>query len=180
MATEPAKPEPTQKPPSRFWKWTRRVGCVLILLTLTCCLTTCTAGWLMERGIRKINGDEMDRIHAEAVRGGDIKAMHDRADARFRQRFTLEDLEKFLNERPGILERDNFRGVDFRQANIDGVEFVKITSKPGWISGDSWEIVCKVVDGVYVLVGISPGLDEFVPEGFRYRKHSSGRRWRHH
>jgi hypothetical protein len=125
-----------------------------------------------------MNRQEVDRFHAEGMRGGDVKAMFERADPKFRQRFTLQELEKFIEERPGILERDNLRGFDFERRNIEGVEFIKVKSKPSYFWLDEWELVFKVVDGALVLIGISPGMDEFVPSGFHYRR-PSGRRHHH-
>lgn len=166
---------PATKPPSALWKWTKRIGCFLFLSVFACCLLTCTGGWLFERSIRNLNGEEMDRFHAEGLRGGDVKAMHEHADPEFRERHDLQELQAFLDARPGMLQRDRFHGLWFSRRVIDGVEYVKVKSKASLFSGDEWEIVCKVVDGVLVLVGISPGLDELVPSSFRYRSGSSRR-----
>ncbi len=186
MATDPpapapavGAPQPEPKKPSAVWKWLKRIGCVILLLTFTCCGLTCTGGWWLERSVRNMNKDEVDRIHADGMQNGDVQAMFERANPKFRGRFNLQDLEAFLEQRPGILGRDNLRGVDFARMNIDGAEFVKVKSKRSMFSFDEWEIVFKVVDGVLELVGISPGMDEFVPAPFRYRR-SSGGGWRRH
>lgn len=178
IESKPADTPNSPKKPSALWKWIKRIGCALLLLTFTCCGLTCTGGWWALRSGYNMNKEEVDRVHADGMQKGDVKAMHDRADPRFRERFTLKDLEAFLEQRPGILERANLHGIDLAKKNIHGVEFVKVRSKPSLFSDELWEIVFQVVDGALVLVGISPGLDELVPDSFRFRKHSSRRhRW---
>ena len=177
MTSEPTAVPPPPKPPSAFWKWTKRIGCVLILATFTCCGLTCTGGWWLIHLPYSMNKVEVDQLFAEGMHAGDVKDMHERADPKFRKRVTLAELQDFLDARPGVLERPNLHGEFFRKRNINGVEYVKVKSKPSIFSMDEWEIVFKIVDGVLVLVGISPGLDEDVPESFRYRRPSSGRRW---
>lgn len=177
MATEPAKIEPAPKQPSRVWKWLKRIGCALVLMSFTCCGLSCVGGWWLLHAPYNMHKEEVDHFHAEALRGGDIKAIHDRADAKLRQRITVEELQQFLAERPGILKRSSLQGVYFRKQTIDGVDYVKVRSKPSFFTVDEWEIVFKVVDGVLVLVGVSPGLDEDVPTRFRYRGSSGGLWW---
>lgn len=176
-APDPApEPNPAPKPPSALWRWIKRIGCALLLITLSCCGLTCTAGWLGGRALRNLNGDELDRFHAEGMQGGDIKKMHDRADPEFRKRHDFDALRAFLDARPGILDRDNLFGMTLERRKIGADLFIKVRSQRGWLAFDQWEIVCKVVDGVMVFVGISPGLDEVVPSSFRFR--SGGRRHR--
>jgi hypothetical protein len=177
--SDPTTEPPPPKPPSKLWKWTKRIGCVLMLLVFTCCGLTCGGGWLIDNSLRNWNKDEVDRLHAEGIGDGDIEAMHRRADERFRKRYSLEDLQAFLRDRPGLLDRANLNGMDFARQNIDGAEFVMVKSKRSLLSFNEWDLVFRIVDGVYTLVGISPGLDEFVPSSIRFRG-SSSRRHRHH
>jgi hypothetical protein len=146
-----------------------------MLLLFSCCGLTCGGAWFLESSMRNSNKDEVDRLHAEGLRDGDIEEMHHRADERFRKRFPLEEFQAFLRQRPGMLDRGNLNGMDFKKKVIDGAEFVKVKSKRNWYTLDEWEIVFRIVDGVYILVGISPGLDEFVPSSFRHRPASSRR-----
>lgn len=178
MSSVPAATPPEPTKPSALWKWVKRIGCMLLLLACSCCGLFCTGAWWLDRGVRNMNKEEVDRIHAEGMQAGDIEAMFRRADPRFRERFTLQDLEAFLKERPEILERDHLRGVDLTRRTIKGEVFVKVKSKPSWFSTVEWEIVFKIVDEVLVLVGISPGLDDVVPESFRHRPRTGRRhRW---
>jgi hypothetical protein len=178
MSTDSSVSSPeTPKKPSAIWKWLRRVGCMFVLMACTCCGLMCVGGRWVLRQPYTLHKEEVDRFHADGMKGGDVKAMFDRADPKFRKRFTLEELQKFLDERPGILERENLNGTTFSKKKIGDVDFVKVKSMPSYFSMDQWEIVFKIVDGVLVLVGISPGMDEDVPEAFRYRM-PSGRRHR--
>jgi hypothetical protein len=176
MATDPppAQPPPP-KAPSRLWKWTRRFGCFLLLLSFTCCGLICTGAWLLDYGVRNRNKEELDRVHVAGLRDGNVQAIYDRADAAFRKRYSLKDFQAFLEERSELLERDNLEGWSFWKTTRDGVEYVTVRSVPSRFSGDQWAIICKIVDGEYVLVGISPGMDELVPWSLRHSGRSSRR-----
>jgi hypothetical protein len=123
-----------------------------------------------------MNKDDVDRLFTEGMKKGDAAKMYAHADERLRKRFTLGEIQAFLDKRPGILERENLVGLNFMSTRVDGADYVKVTNKPGFFYDNAWDIVFKVVDGEYILVGISPGLDDFVPGSFRIR----GRRLRHH
>jgi len=157
----------TPQASSPFWKWAKRIGCTMVLLAVMSCCVLCGGGWWMLDSLRAMNKDEVDRIHVEGLHRGDLAKIHARADQAFRKRYSVEDLQAFLQDRPGLFDRENFFGMEFVRRKIDGVEYVKIKSKRGWFTLDQWEIVFKVVDGEYRLVGISPGMDELVPPGFR-------------
>src|SRR6187431_1536454 len=107
-----ASPTPpiTPKPQSALWKWTKRVGCTLVLLSFTCCFISCGGFWWTQDSLRNMNKEDMDRIHAQGLRGGDLERMHAHADREFRIRYSVEDLQKFLLEHPGLFERENFFG----------------------------------------------------------------------
>lgn len=187
MASEPVPaepvPSPETKPPSGWWKWTKRIGCTFLLtvlaFTLTCCGLACGGVWWIDSSVRNANKDEVDRLHELGMQRGDVQAMHERADPEFRKKHNLETLRAFINERPWLLERENLVGMDFRRQVIGGVEFVKVKSRRRWFAQDDMEIVFKVIDNVLVLIGISPGLDELVPSSFRHRG-ASGRRRHFH
>jgi hypothetical protein len=169
MIDSSPSPSPTPKAPSALWKWTKRVGCTLTLLSLTCCFVTCGGFWWTQDALRNMHKEEADRIHAEGLRGGDLEMMHAHADREFRKRYSVEDLRKLLQDHPGLFDRENFFGMEFERRIIDGVEYVKIKSKRGWLTLQQAEIVFKVVDGELQLVGISPGMDDLVPHPFRMR-----------
>lgn len=173
-----AETTPPPKSTSALWRWIKRIGCALLAVLLTCCGLTCTGGWLIQRSLHNMNKDEVDRFHAQGLQGGDVKAMHERADPAFRQKVSLDDLRAFLDAHPGLLERDNLHGFSLARRTIGGVEYIKVNN-PGGLFDTSVAIVCKVVDDALVLVGISPGLDDLVPESFKHRSGSS-RRHRHH
>ncbi len=183
MANEPIPPQPPPtKPPSGLWKWTKRIGCTFLLgvlgIVLTCCGITCGGFWWIASDARAMNKDDVDRVLAEALRDGDVKAMHEHADPAFRAKISREELQAFLDARPGLLDRANLVGVTLVRRKFNNNEFVKLTSARNYWFGDRWEIVCRVVNDVLVFVGISPGLDEFVPSGFKHRVHLGRRhRW---
>lgn len=161
---------PTPKRPSAFWKWTKRIGCTMVLLAFTCCGLSGGGLWWLDSTARRDVEERLDRVHFEALRGGDLDAMHANADPAFRERFSILDLRELLRQRPGLLDRQNLLGVEFHMRN--GVEYVIIRSL-------QVEIVFKRIDDRYVLVGISPGMDEFVPARLRFgaRGHHRSRWW---
>jgi hypothetical protein len=180
MTPEPTQEQPLPGPPSGFWKWSRRLGCMLILGTLTCCGLTCGGAWLVQDSFRNRNKDEVDRLYVDGMQNGDLRAMHEKGQESFRKHYSLEDLQAFVEAHPGLLDRANLHGMTVARRTIDQIEYVKVSSQPGLFSTEQWEFVFLVVDGEYNLVGISPGLDEAVPEAFRHRTSSAHHRRRHH
>jgi hypothetical protein len=189
MANDPVPAGPPPKEPSRLWKWTKRIGCTFVLvvlgIVLTCCGVTCGGLWFVDNSARDMNKAEVDLLFAEALKDGDVKKMHDHADAAFRAKVSREELQAFLDARPGLMDRNNFIGMHFVRRKVGKDEYLKVETGRGWalagdsmIGGERWEIVCKVVDGVLLLVGISPGLDDLVPQELKYNLRSHGRRGR--
>lgn len=163
MTSQPTDAATTPKKTSAVWKWIRRIGCAILLTSFACCGLTCLGGrWLVTMPWRA-NKEEVDRVFAQGLQGGDVKAMFERADPKFREKHTLEDLQKFIDEHPGILDRDNFHGMTFVKFEINGQQCVRIRSIPSLFSNDHWDIICKVVDGVLVFLGITPGMDGALP-----------------
>src|SRR5262245_3799015 len=159
----PAPPKRSRLP--RWAKWL--LGCLSVVLLLSCAGVLCTGAglwWLSQKAEELLARDDVDRVYREALAGGDVESVYVQADPRFQKRYSLDDLRRFAEEHPGVFHRDKASGRLAVSANHDNGTYrmvrVSVKGEPGAV-----EIVCRLLDGVLVLVGISPGLDGAIPSG---------------
>ncbi len=162
--SDASQPSDPQQHPARFWKWTERgCGCLLLGVLLSCGLM-CGVGWFVWDHFSGLRAS-VDQVHREALAGGDVDAIYETADARFREQYTKKHLTDFASGHADLFVRDNLSGRKVETLTVDGEAFVVLLVTVARRLGRSEVgIYCRVAaDGKLHLLGIWPNLEAAVP-----------------
>jgi hypothetical protein len=101
---------------------------------------------------------ERDRLYAEALANGDAAIAYERADERFRQAYTEEQLAAYFKNQPALFDPPQ-SSVSLRTQTTNGKTVVSTTFEAGQ---RKYAIYAAKRDRLRLL-GISPALDQAVP-----------------
>ncbi len=106
---------------------------------------------------------ERERLYNEALAAGDASIAYERADERFRQAYTEEQLVAYFESHPKLFDA-SWASVSLRFRTVTGENTLFSTT---FEAGGTKYIIYATKDGDQLrLLGISPAMDEGVPAEF--------------
>jgi hypothetical protein len=106
---------------------------------------------------------ERDRIYFEALSDGDANAAYGRADERFRQAYTAEQLAEYFAGQPSLFDPPR-SSVSLNTQTVNGKTVMSTTFAAGQ---DRYTIYVVKDEGGLRLLGVTPELDQAVPSDFK-------------
>ena len=136
--------------------------CIVVLVAGAGLVLVPRGGWDVMGAISAAN-NERDRLYAEALADGDAAAAYGRADERFRQAYTEEQLTAYFRDQPALFDPPHSSVFVNTQTN-NGKTVVSTAFEAQQRRYTIY--VAKEGDRLRLL-GISPALDRAVPPEYR-------------